>query len=102
MPRTRTTPTPIKTAHYDTIDIMVLQIAYDSNLQVSLPNTKFSYGITNRDAAGWPVNEVSVEIPWGELPPSVKTDLRSIFDKALLDAENKGHMGEGTDGNDIP
>ncbi len=102
MPRARNTPEPKKVAHYDTIDIIGLQIAYDSNMQFSAPATELIYGVTDRDAAGSPIENKTVSIPWGDLPESSRKMLKTLFNKVIAHAEKNGHIGEGTDSNDIP
>ena len=102
MPRTRTTPEPTKTIYYDTIELVVLQIAYDSNMQISLPATTMGYGVMNRSASGEEISTTREVIAWNEIPESVKTAWKEIFTKSLLDATNKGLIGAGTDGNDLP
>jgi hypothetical protein len=102
MPRTRTTPTTTKTIHYDTVDVMVLQIGYDNNLQMSAVGTNFTYAITNRDAGGGIIEHKKVEIPWTDIPAGVRTKLREIHAVVLTHAENQGIIGAGTDANDLP
>ena len=101
MPRTRTTPEALKTAHYDTIDLLGVQIAYNSNMEASAAGTEFIYSFSHRDAAGEVIESYQEKIPWGDLPGPVKTILRDLYSKALQDAEIKGHLGAGTDENDL-
>jgi hypothetical protein len=102
MPRTRTKPTPITTAFADTIEFIALQIAYTSALEVSLVETKLTYGIANRDSAGEIIHRESIDVPWNDLPANVKAAYKDIYALTLIHAESKGHIGAGTDSGDLP
>lgn len=101
MPRTRTTPEVVATAHYDTVDAFILQIAYNDDLTPNVGKTVFRYVIKGRDSSGREVSVTEEDIQWNALPAAVRTSLKSIHAKILQDAENKGYVGAGVDENDL-
>jgi hypothetical protein len=101
MPRIRTTPQAIATATRDQLRFFGIEIGYSTDGTVLASQTTFTYGITNTDDAHNTLRQIREEIKWADLPQGVRTTLKSLYSSVLTDAQNKGHIGAGTDVGDI-
>ena len=101
MPRKRKKPEVLSVIHFDTIDFIGLSVAYTEKMELAMSGTKVVYGVNNRNSEGNPVSTTQVEIPWEDVPAKLKTELKSVHKRILAHAEREGHIGEGTDRDDL-
>lgn len=103
MARNRTTPTDLPTVTITTDRILNFGVVMEYNADGS-PNTDsivFQYEIEHVDSNGKRTGIAVERIAFADWTTAVKTDLKAIRDKVLVDAENKGHIGAGTDSDDL-
>lgn len=101
MARTRTTPAAIATAHVDVINQFGIEIAYNENHDAVPTKSVFFYRYVNLGASGEPLRQDYERIVWGDLPNAARTALKTLYSLILTDAQNKGHIGAGTDSGDL-
>jgi hypothetical protein len=101
MPRNRTTPETIATAHSDRVVLFGMRIGHSADGTPVAAESYFTYGIESLDASGNVLRKIGEDIAWSDLPAGVKTDLKAVFQKVLTDAENKGYIGAGDDEGDL-
>lgn len=102
MPRVRTNPQAIATATRDVVNFFAIEIGYSTDGTLLLSQTKFVYGVTNTDDNHNTLRQIREEISWADLPQAAKNDLKALYAKVLQHAENRGHIGSGTDEGDLP
>lgn len=102
MARTRTTPEnrTLPDLTTDRIRSFSVNVEYDEN-GVVRESINFDYSIEHLDANGETIGFDREVINIDGWPASLKTEIKSIRDKVLVDAEAKGYIGAGTDTNDL-
>lgn len=102
MTRTRTVPGTSPAITQDTIESVVLVIGRSVDGTINSTYTKLEYNIANRLADGTIVSrpkETQVLSAW---TAALQTGVEAMYDAILVDAEAKGHIGAGTDTDDLP
>ena len=101
MARTRTTPATSPQITQDTIDYFIVQIGRDSAGVANPALTTLKYMVSNRLADGTPVVKTEESQTISEWSGALQTGIEAAFDAVLVDAENQGLIGAGTDSDDL-
>jgi len=99
MPRVRTNPETQPAISTDRVMSFGVVIAYADGVH-DADNTYFQYVVNNVDENGNAARSISERISWADLPRAVKDRLMFVHTAVMTDAQNKGHVGAGTDSGD--
>ena len=100
MTRVRTNPVNI-TVTEDRITGFTLGIEYNADGTINQQNTRFGYFVENINSIGEVVDTQGRGVNMEDWPQSLRDDIKVLYDRILIDAENQGLIGAGTDTNDI-
>ena len=100
MARIRTTPATLPAISKDLIVGFKTDINYSVGANPVFEGVSFSYLFRHVDENGAVVHEGSRTAAFQDLPVSMKSDLRSLYQRILVIAENQGDIGAGTDEGD--
>lgn len=100
MTRVRTTPVNI-TVIEDRITSFTLAIEYHADGTINQQNTRFGYFVDNMNSDGEVVDTRGRGVNMEDWPAALKADIKTLYDRILIDAENQGLIGPGTDTDDL-
>lgn len=102
MTRTRTVPGTSPDITQDTIESVVLVIGRSVDGTINSTYTKLEYNIANRLADGTIVSRPKETQALAAWTAALQIGVEAMYDAILVDAEAKGHIGAGTDTDDLP
>ena len=102
MTRTRTIPGTSPDITQDTIESIVLVIGRSVDGSINSTYTKLQYNIANRLADGTIVVRPQEEQALSAWSTALQVGVEAMYVEVLVDATAKGHIGAGTDTDDIP
>lgn len=100
MARVRATPATLPAISKDLIVGFKVDINYSEGANPVFEGVDFSYMFRHVDETGKVVTEGSRTAAFQDLPASMKSDLRSLYQRILAIAENQGDIGAGVDEED--
>jgi len=101
MARTRTTPVVTRSIVTDTVERFGLVIDRRQDGSIINRNVRLTYQIANRDDAGEPVNYITERLRFSDVGANTRKTLRDLHDAILAHAEAQGHIGAGTDDDEL-
>ena len=101
MSRTRTAPETRPAISTDRLKSMVVTMEYNDDGSVNRDSINFIYSFESVDADNKVYDSFHETINIDQWPATAKADIKSLRDKVMVDAQNKGRIKPGTDTDDM-